>query len=408
MDKLQFANSKEGIDYVQELADSRDDFETLLIESLNAADDSCKDGQLYEPLYEALDWPLDLNGYIKYLSDFACWVPQQSDLPAWNVEGVGSQEVYDRLCHFYYLIDQPVGPDSKTMVQSIEGFDQWLVAYANIWGDFLDTTDSFSDEILETFIKYSPEFRVQDSMIGDPPRPNNPSGWLTFNQFFARELNPGLRPIASPCDNSVVTMPADCTYRKIYPIDAESRIEEIIVKQTHKYAEIETLLDGDAALAQSYANGTFVHYFLGPYSYHRFHAPVSGKVITSKAVKGLVYLEVNLDAEKRQFDAPDNAENGYEFYQARGILTIDTRNSPHGNMGIVTVIPVGMCQVSSVNMTAVEGKDILKGEEFGYFLFGGSDIILLFQEGHVPDINLDGDTYRYYGTDISTVPDSVK
>jgi len=40
-----------------------------------------------------------------------------------------------------------------------------------------------------------------------------------------------------------------------------------------------------------------------------------------------------------------------------------------GDVGVVAVIPVGMCQVSGVNMTHVPGTQCIKGEEFGYFTF---------------------------------------
>ena len=182
------------------------------------------------------------------------------------------------------------------------------------------------------------------------------------------------------------------------------------LRKTHSIGNIADLLKGSQH-ANKFANGTFVHYFLGPYSYHRFHAPVSGMVDECRAVPGLTYLEVNIS--DNQFDAPDDSdspaspETGYEFNQARGILTIDASSSKHGNMGIVGVVPVGMCQVSGVHMSATEGREIAKGEEFGYFLFGGSDIILLFQEGKEPLIN-ECNTYRYYGTSISGCPNSPK
>jgi phosphatidylserine decarboxylase len=48
---------------------------------------------------------------------------------------------------------------------------------------------------------------------------------------------------------------------------------------------------------------------------------------------------------------------------------------------------VGMQHVSSVVLTASEGKLMAKGEEFGYFQFGGSDLIILFQEGVKPQID---------------------
>jgi len=44
--------------------------------------------------------------------------------------------------------------------------------------------------------------------------------------------------------------------------------------------------------------------------------------------------------------------------------------------------------------------NLLKGDEFGYFLFGGSDIIVLFQEGVKPQIDT-GSQYRHYGTQIA-------
>ncbi len=394
-----YTSSAEVIGQLKEKLKEDPQLRDYLLESLNQANITAQK-ELDAKLYKALDWPTDEAGYLKYLTDFSTYIPQQSMDPAWTDPGTDEQqEVYDRLCHFYYLIDQPVGPDDKIIVQNIEWFSDWLITYADLWGSFLNTTDSFNDEILNSFKYDSPKYRVQDSLIGGTldGRPNSPSGWLTFNQFFARELNPGLRPVASPGDNTVVTCPADCTFKAQYGIDANSAIPEITIKKTHKYANIADLLEG-SKYKDAFANGTFVHYFLGPYSYHRFHTPVSGVMEECYPVKGKVYLNVNIT--DNQFDAPDGSEDAYEFTQARGVVTMDTTNSPFGNVGIVAIIPIGMAQVSSVNMTATTGKTYLKGDEFGYFLFGGSDIIVLFQEGVNPliDTNLN---YRLYGTQIA-------
>jgi phosphatidylserine decarboxylase len=112
-----------------------------------------------------------------------------------------------------------------------------------------------------------------------------------------------------------------------------------------------------------------MHNFLGPNDYHRFRAPVRGTVLECRAIQQRVYLDVVI--KDGEYSAPDGA--GYEFKQTRGLIIFD---SP---IGLVAVLPIGMAQVSSVNMTAVEGAYLNKGEEFGYFLFGGSDIILLFE-----------------------------
>jgi phosphatidylserine decarboxylase len=387
---------------IEELAEEltkNSELKEMLIESLKQAKSTAQ-AQLDPDLYKALLWPEDSFTYLAYLKMYSQWAPRQSTEPAWQGTN-GSQEVYDRLCHFYWLIDQPVGSNKK-FVENIPWFSKWLVTYANAWGSFLNTTESFNQTILESFLNDSPAYRVQDSMIGkntfQPYRPNAPSGWLTFNQFFARELNPGLRPIASPCDNLIVTSPADCAFKAEYPIDSNSTIPEITIKNTHKYASIPLLLEG-SKYQSVFANGQFVHYFLSPYSYHRFHAPVSGTVCECYPVQGLVYLGVNITGN--QFDAPDSSQGGYEFVQSRGIIIIDTKGSPYGDVGLVAVIPVGMAQVSSVNMTATVGSNLLKGDEFGYFLFGGSDIIVLFQEEAKAQIET-RTQYRYYGSKIAT------
>ncbi|GGP35175.1 phosphatidylserine decarboxylase [Streptomyces abikoensis] len=369
----------------------------LLTESLKQAYTNAQ-GKLKSELFQALDWPQDVPGYLGYLGTFAKWAPRQDPGEAWSDDENGQREVFDRLCHFYFLVDQNV--DGK-IVQNDPWFKGWMVRFAKAWGSFLDTTASFSEEQLDSF-HLSPRYRVEDSMVGG--KPNEPSGWLTFNQFFARELNPGLRPITDPEHNTTVTMPADSTFKATYPIDKHSVIHptdgSLRLKLTHEVTSIPKLLSDRSKYGKKFAGGTFVHYFLSPYSYHRFHTPVAGQVKECFPIHENVYLDVAI-GENGQFDAPDSSVGGYEFAQARGVVVIDTANSPYGDIGLVAVIPVGMAQVSSVHMTmTISDAQIPKGEEFGYFLFGGSDIILLFQKGRAPEINTDGG-YRLYGTSVS-------
>ena len=242
-------------------------------------------------------------------------------------------------------------------------------------------------------------------MIGDPQRSNNPSGWLTFNQFFARELNPGLRPITDLSDNMTVVVPADCTFNAYFDIDETGTIQPpITIKGTHTYATVQQLLHG-SEYADAFNGGHFIHLFLGPYSYHRFHTPVAGTVRECYPLTGQVYLNVALSAG--QFDAADSATDGYQFLQTRGVLTIDTTGSECGDVGVVAVVPIGMCQVSRVNMTHEIGETCDKGDEFGYFTFGGSDIIILLQKETNPQWNREFTTgtsyYSLYGTKLATV-----
>ncbi|MFE7592561.1 phosphatidylserine decarboxylase [Kitasatospora sp. NPDC057512] len=397
------STSTEVIEELKKQLDNDQKLAELLKDSLQQARTTA-DKKLRKPLFTALAWPTTIPDYLDYLTTFSEWKPRQDAEAAWSDDKGGYQEVYDRLCHFYYLIDQKVTADDNRIVQNDPWFKEWLVRFTKAWGSFLDTTASFSDEQLKSFEDDAPRYRVQDSMVDG--KPNEPSGWLTFNQFFARELNPGLRPITDPEHNATVTLPADCIYKKQYHIEADSEIhptgDPLRLKLTHEVTTIPQLLSEKSEYGKKFAKGTFVHYFLAPYSYHRFHTPVAGRVKECFPIHANTYLDVTIDGNG-QFDAPDNSTDGYEFTQARGVIVIDTADSPYGDIGLVAIVPVGMAQVSSVKMTMTVGAQVPKGEEFGYFLFGGSDIILLFQEGKTPEID-PTDGYHHYGTSISVPP----
>lgn len=362
----------------------------------------CAEEDLDRELYEALDWPTELDGYSDYLRGFVRWIPREENGAAWKSSAPQeryAQEVSDRLAHFFWLVDQDVDGDGGAVAEGSEAFRGWLTDFARQWGSFLDTPESFDDDILRSFMENAPDYHVEESLIDG--RPNTPSGWLTFNQFFARELNGGLRPITDPTDNRMVTSPADCSYQHRYDIDADSNIPATRIKRTHTYGNIRQLLEG-SKYADAFGGGTFVHYMLPPSAYHRYHLPVAGEVQESFVVSGQVYMKVDL--ADHQLQSRDSTDTGYEFFQTRGVVVLDTASSGCGDIGKVAIVPVGMSHVASVNLTATQGTAMAKGEEFGYFLFGGSDIIVLFQEG--VDVQVDSDpAARKVGSVIARVGD---
>ncbi|WP_343563220.1 phosphatidylserine decarboxylase [Kiloniella sp. b19] len=364
-------------------------FEATLLSAKRIAQD-----KLDRALFEALDWPERWGDYQDYLRAFVRWAPDQTDNPAWKDPKTGSaQEVYDRLCHFYWLINQPFVLNGKETTWQ-EEFPAYYTKISNDWGAFLNTEDSWSKEQLENFTNNSPQYRVQDY--------KNPESWKSFNEFFSREIKDGLRPVHEPDNNLAPTFPADCTFRKSFPISTTGTIPGITIKNTHRFATIRELLHchDNHDYADRFNSGLFAHYFLSPFSYHRFHIPVSGRIVDVRKVHGQAYLDVTL--QNGQFDAPDNAQGGYEFTQARGVITIDTSGSAHGDIGYVTVIPIGMAQCSSVHMyESLYHQDCKKGDEFGFFQFGGSDIIILFEEKAKAVLQSTGDKYNHYGQMIA-------
>ena len=358
------------------------------------------DNRLKPALLKALPWPTTVREYLDYLADFATWVPTQSGDAAWasGASGTEHQEVYDRLCHWHFLV---------AGVQDDAWFGgEWMPSFSRAWGEFLNDPGSFDESVWRTFLEHSPRYEVESSLVEDAASgdlvPNSPSGWRTFNQFFARRLNPGLRPIARPSSNALPTSPADCTFRAEYRIARNGSIPAITVKGTHTFASVGELLTNQSALAERFHGGRFAHYFLGPYSYHHFHLPVSGTVVECFPVQGRSFLGVGIGAAGG-FEAPDDATDGFEFLQARGVVVIDTAGSPCGDVGLVAVVPVGMTHVSSVNMLHAVGAHGAKGDEFGYFLFGGSDVVVLFERKAAARIDTDGAVYRRVGEPIAAL-----
>lgn len=118
----------------------------------------------------------------------------------------------------------------------------------------------------------------------------------------------------------------------------------------------------------------FSHSFLDINDYHCFHIPVGGVVKEVRKIPGAVIMDVR---KKRDGTLETVDGTGYQFTQDRGLIVLE---SP---LGLVAVLPIGMAQVSSVNLTAEVGTTLVKGEEFGFFAFGGSDIVTLFEFGNV-------------------------
>ena len=143
------------------------------------------------------------------------------------------------------------------------------------------------------------------------------------------------------------------------------------------------LLEG-SPYRDRFKGGVFAHAFLNVFDYHRLHVPVGGRVLESRVIPGQVYMDVvavptgedengtrHRVKAVRTFAIQDGT--GYQFAQTRGLIVLNTP------IGLITVLPIGMAQVSSVVMTAEVGKTLHKGEEFAYFQFGGSDHIMLFE-----------------------------
>ncbi len=284
----------------------------------------------------------DLDAFLGYLDNLVTFVPTE-------------REVVPECLKFYYIVNQAPG-DS---LNNDEQFSSWMKDLVQAWGSFLDTPASAAG--IETFVQAT-NYNIDDYIEG-------PSGWQTFNQFFAREVKSGRRPVAEPRNDKVVVSPADAVFMGQWPIDENSNITVKGVNWA-----IAELLD-DSPYKDAFRGGIYTHSFLYIDDYHRYHVPVAGTVKEIRNISGKVYMDVF-----REPDGTLNVVDGdtYQFNQERGLIVID---SPE--VGLVAVLPIGMAYVSSVNLTSEVGAELRKGDQFGYFMFGGSDIVTVFQDRNV-------------------------
>lgn len=178
-----------------------------------------------------------------------------------------------------------------------------------------------------------------------------------FNDFFIRKLKPSARSIAD--GNDIAILPADGRYLAFQDINHE---KGIFIKG--KKFSLEKLL-GDKKLAHKYAQGSIVIARLAPVDYHRFHFPCNCVPSEAKLINGPLY-SVNPIALKRNINIL--AEN------KRVITRLKTEH-----FGTLLFIEVGATYVGSIRQTFEHDRHYAKGDEKGYFEFGGSSLILLFE-----------------------------
>ncbi|KAI5244212.1 hypothetical protein E4T42_07145 [Aureobasidium subglaciale] len=189
------------------------------------------------------------------------------------------------------------------------------------------------------------------------------SEFKSFNEFFYRKLKPDARPCSAADRPEIVVSPADC---RTVVFNQISEAQRVWVKG--REFSVERLL-GNAYPedAKRYAGGALGIFRLAPQDYHRFHIPVDGTMLEPKLIDG-EYYTVNPMAIRSALDV--YGEN------VRVVVPIDS--TKHGR---VMVICVGAMMVGSTVITRKAGEKVSRAEELGYFKFGGSTILLLFEPG---------------------------
>ncbi|MFU8847319.1 MAG: phosphatidylserine decarboxylase [Opitutales bacterium] len=184
--------------------------------------------------------------------------------------------------------------------------------------------------------------------------------FASFNEFFYRQLRPEARPVDA--DPQVAVFPADGRHLAIADIDAA---RDFYIKGQR--FSLPAFL-GDPELAEAFAGGAMLISRLCPVDYHRYHFPVGGAAGAPVLMNGPLY-SVSPLALRRSLAIL------WENKRSRTLV-----ESPA--FGQVVVMEVGATCVGSMQRTFRVGP-VEKGQEKGYFSFGGSCVVTLFQAGRI-------------------------
>ena len=239
-----------------------------------------------------------------------------------------------------WLYNNPVGELSLEAFVKRKALSDW-------YGNKMDSPES-ADKIASFVDTYNIDLSIAQKQKFD-----------SFNDFFYRKLKPGSRPFNT--DSNVVISPAD---GKIFAYENITN-QDFIVKG-YRFNLSEYLQD--TSLYNIYKNGSLVIVRLCPTDYHRFHFPLSGTIISHRKIKGDLYsvspiaLRKKIELicmNKREYTLMENSLVGKFIYSE-----------------------VGATMVGSIIQT-YEDNQVKKGEEKGYFKFGGSTVILFFKKGSI-------------------------
>ncbi|GAB4471332.1 MAG: archaetidylserine decarboxylase [Erythrobacter tepidarius] len=200
--------------------------------------------------------------------------------------------------------------------------------------------------------------------------------FVSFNDFFTRELKPGARPLAD--SGAFILSPADGAISQLGPITGG----RILQAKGRDYSVAEIL--GGNADAARFEGGRFMTIYLSPRDYHRVHMPAAGRLQTTAYLPGDLFSVNRATAE------------GVERLFARNERLVCQFDGPDGRFASIMVGAMIVAGIDTVwpnsfrthardrvdeDFTAVP-RAFAAGDEMGRFYLG-STVVLLFEPGRV-------------------------
>ena len=272
---------------------------------------------------------------------------------------------------FVRMMYTPAGADAFRN----EAFNGAIRNILQAWCSFLDS--QYSQCVLNTgetgwLSPSAYEYNKLDEFI-IPNREAPHWGFESFNAYFHRQIKPECRPVDEPHNPKVIVSANDGT---VYQIARNVKELDKFWLKSQPYSLV-NMLD-NSEYTKQFVGGDVFQSFLSGADYHRWRSPIDGIVKDAKVVNGLMFSE--LRSEGYDDTAGTHSQGCEASINTRGLVFIESEDP---TIGMVCVIPIGITEISSVTIEVIVGQRVKKGDELGYFSYGGSSMCLVFQPGAI-------------------------
>ncbi|NKJ51143.1 phosphatidylserine decarboxylase [Burkholderia sp. SG-MS1] len=279
-------------------------------------------------------------------------------------------------CPLNAVLDWPMCMPSGYALFRDPALNAQLKRVLNCWCGFLSgphSREHLTTSSPDGWLSSEADKRIGLSQfVCDPQKPY--WGFMSWNDFFTRRFRTGVRPVDEPHNDKVIVSACEAAP---YNIQTGVKLNDTFWIKSQPYSLKDIFTSKHAELAQAFAGGSIYQAFLSAFNYHRWHAPVSGVVSQAYAVDGTYYSDA--DSEGEDPGGLNDSQGYITAVAARAVIVIECDDHSIGKVGCVFV---GMADVSSCMIEALPGQHVKKGDELGFFQYGGSTCCLVFE----PDV----------------------
>eukprot|EP01084_Bolivina_argentea_P195266 335032_1 len=252
-------------------------------------------------------------------------------------------------------------------------YNKLLTTILKKWMSHLDSPESFSTTNNGGWL--SEEAKLQYHFDNYQTELKVSPYWTSWNKFFTRSYKDGIRQNYGAGDNAKIQLPNDGSEFR-YRLNVQIMTQFWLKDMPYSLENVFGIKHAEYGMI--FKNGSIFQSYLDPFNYHCYNSPVDGIVRGWYVLEGAYFPQLVWE-----YDCPDPGAGTLSLpwlseVNARGIFIIDTKG--YQDIGLVCIVAIGMGEVSSVNFFKQKDEKITKGEQFGYFKFGGSSIAVIIED----------------------------